>query len=111
MYLNASSLSGIFLLKSETIGLPRFHLFVVSFGVAKIWLALCTSSWHLFMPTFFFLSGQDRKAEKLHPVVGKGAKSSAVLPQNGIFFDEAPGNIIQHDTTYRYIQDNTTTQK
>ena len=27
MYLNASSLSGIFLLKSETIGLLRFHLY------------------------------------------------------------------------------------
>ena len=30
MYLNASSLSGIFLLKSETIGLPRFHLNMIS---------------------------------------------------------------------------------
>ena len=36
MYLNASSLSGIFLLKSETIGLPRFHLYVVCVRVSNV---------------------------------------------------------------------------
>ena len=47
MYLNASSLSGIFLLKSETIGFPRFHLLLISFiflqiVIVKLGFAICS---------------------------------------------------------------------
>ena len=45
VYLIASSLSGIFLLKSETIGLPRFHLVISRTRLIIIYWAFGTRHW------------------------------------------------------------------